>query len=450
MNNFIKNILSFSLKNRFFVFFLTALLAVIGIASYIETPIVAFPDFTNTQVRIISIWPGRSAQEVERFVTIPLEIAMNSVQKKTNLRSQSMFGLSVITLIFEDDVEDMYARQQITGLLSNIELPTGTETELTPPSGPTDEIYRYTISGKSHTPTELRTLQDWVVDRNLRTVPGVADVVAFGGTVKIYEVSVNPNLLAKYNLSALDVYEAINKSNVNVGGDVIEKNAQAYVVRGIGLISSIPEIENIAIESLNETPILVKNVATVKESNSPRLGQVGRGNRDDVVEGLVLMRKGIDPAPVLKDLALKVKELNATVLPADVKMETFYNRDNLIDFCLHTVMHNVLEGIFLVTLIVFLFMLDWRTTLIVSLIIPLSLFFAFTMLRLKGMFANLISIGAIDFGILIDGAVVMVEGVFVALALRAHQLGMEKFNKSAKLGLIKNSGIEMGKAIFLD
>src|ERR1035437_7901698 len=320
MNNFIKNILSFSLKNRFFVFFLTALLAVIGIASYIETPIVAFPDFTNTQIRIVSLWPGRSAQEVERFVTIPLEIAMHSVQKKTNLRSQSMFGLSVITLIFEDDVEDMYARQQITGLLSNVELPDGTETELTPPSGPTDEIYRYTISGKSHTPTELRTLQDWVVDRNLRTVPGVADVVAFGGPVKIFEVSVNPNLLAKYDLSALDVYQAINKSNINVGGDVIEKASQAFVVRGIGLINNIHEIENVMVEDVNGTPILVKNVAEVKEYNQPRLGQVQRGQDDDVVEGIVLMRKGIDPGPVLKALGEKVKELDEKILPPGVEI----------------------------------------------------------------------------------------------------------------------------------
>src|ERR1035437_10106844 len=321
MNNFIKNILSFSLKNRFFVFFLTALLAVIGIASYIETPIVAFPDFTNTQVRIISIWPGRSAQEVERFVTIPLEIAMNSVQKKTNLRSQSMFGLSVITLIFEDDVEDMYARQQITGLLSNIELPTGTETELTPPSGPTDEIYRYTISGKSHTPTELRTLQDWVVDRKLRTVPGVADVVAFGGPVKIYEVSVNPNLLAKYNLSALDVYQAINKSNINVGGDVIEKSSQAYVVRGIGLINNVQEIENIVIDNFNGTPLLVKNIGKVSESSLPRLGQVGKDTVNDAVEGIVVMRKGENPGAVLKDLKEKIKELNEDILPSDVKID---------------------------------------------------------------------------------------------------------------------------------
>src|ERR1035437_345573 len=178
MNNFIKGIIGFSLKNKIFVFFLTAILLIGGIFSYIKTPIVAFPDFTNTQITIITLWPGRSAQEVERFVTIPIEIAMNSVQRKTNLRSQSMFGLSIVTLVFEDDVEDMYARQQITGLLPSIDFPEGAESELTPPTGPTDEIFRYTLYSKYHTPTELRTIQDWVIDRNLRTVPGVADVVA--------------------------------------------------------------------------------------------------------------------------------------------------------------------------------------------------------------------------------------------------------------------------------
>src|ERR1035437_1864356 len=342
---------------------------------------------------------------------------MNAVQRKTNLRSQSMFGLSVVTLIFEDDVEDMYARQQMTALMQDVDLPEGAQAQLTPPTGPVDEIFRYTVSGKNHTSAELRTLQDWVIDRNMRTVPGVADITAFGGPVKTFEVSVNPNLLAKYNLTALDVYEAVSKSNINVGGDVIEKAAQSYVVRGIGLINNIPEIENITIENINGMPVLVKNVAQVKESNRPRLGQVGSGKNDDVVEAIVLMRKGIDPGPVLKGLKEKVQELNANVLPADVKINTFYDRQNLIDFCLNTVLHNVLEGILLVTAIVLLFMFEWRTTLIVSLIIPLSLFFAFMMLQMKGMFANLISIGSIDFGILVDGAVVMVEGIFVALAL---------------------------------
>lgn len=448
MNNLVKNIISFSLRHKLFTFFMTAALAVIGIFCFIKTPIVAFPDFTNTQIRIITRWPGRSAQEVERFVTIPVEITMNSVQRKINLRSQSMFGLSVVTLVFEDDVDDSYARQQITALLPDIQLPEGAEEELTPPTGPTDEIFRYTLHSSLRTPAELRTVQDWVIDRNLRTVPGIADVVAFGGPIKTYEISVNPNLLAQYDLTALDVYDAISKSNVNVGGDVIEKSSQAFVVRGIGLLNNIDDIKSIIIKDEKGTPVLVKNVAEVFESNTPRLGIVARGHEPDVVEGIVLMRKGIDPGPVLKALEKEVKELNEKVLPSDVNIRTVYDRQNLIDFCLHTVFHNVLEGIFLVTLVVFLFMRDWRATLIVSLIIPLSLLFAFIMLYLKGMFANLISIGAIDFGILIDGAVVMVEGVFVALGYYAAEIGMEKFNKVAKLGLIRRTGVDMGKAIF--
>ena len=241
---------------------------------------------------------------------------MNSVQRKINLRSQSMFGLSVVTLVFEDDVDDSYARQQITALMPGIELPEGAEAELTPPTGPTDEIFRYTIHSNHHTPAELRTIQDWVIDRNLRTVPGVADVVAFGGPVKTYEVSVNPNLLTQYDLTALDVYDAISKSNINVGGDVIEKSSQAFVVRGIGLLSNIDNIKSIIIKDVKGTPVLVKNVAEVYESNNPRLGIVARGNEPDVVEGIVLMRKGIDPGPVLKALEEKVKELDEKILPA--------------------------------------------------------------------------------------------------------------------------------------
>ncbi|MGD0754051.1 MAG: CusA/CzcA family heavy metal efflux RND transporter [Bacteroidales bacterium] len=447
MNNLVKNIISFSLRNKLLIFFMTGILAVAGIYCFIKTPIVAFPDFTNTQIQIITRWPGRSAQEVERFVTIPVEIAMNSVQRKTNLRSQSLFGLSVVTLVFEDDVEDMYARQQITGLLPSIDFPEGADFELTPPTGPTDEIFRYTIHSRNNTPTELRTLQDWVIDRTLRTVQGVADVVAFGGPIKTYDVNVNPELLSQYDITALDVYDAISKSNVNVGGDVIEKSAQAFVVRGIGLINDMDDIRNIVIKNVKGTSLLVKNVADIKESNQPRLGMVARGHETDVVEGIVLMRKGIDPSPVLKSLKEKVKELNEKILPAGVEIQTVYDRQNLINFCLHTVFHNVLLGIILVTAVVLVFMRDWRATLIVSLIIPLSLLFAFIMLYLKGMFANLISIGAIDFGILIDGAVVMVEGVFVALGYYAAEIGMEKFNKIAKLGLIRRTGVDMGKAI---
>ena len=448
MNNLIKNSIGFSLKNRFFTFFWVGILLIAGIVSYVKIPIEAFPDVTNTQIIVVTEWNGRSAEEVERFVTTPIEIAMNSVQRKTNVRSITMFGLSIIKIIFEDDVEDFFARQQVNNQLKNVQLPDGVDADVQPPYGPTGEIFRYVLRSNERDTRELLTIQNWTIDRELRRVPGVADIVAFGGQEKIYEISVNPLKLQQYNLTPLELYEAVSKSNLNVGGDVIEKNGQAYVVRGIGLLDNKKDIENTIVDIFNGNPLLVKNVATVQEASAPRVGQVGLNDIDDVVEGIIVMRKGENPSEVLSRVKEKIEELNTTILPSDVKMETFYDRDNLMAYCTKTVMHNLLEGIVLVTVIVFLFMADWRTTVIVALIIPLSLLFAFLMLHLKGMSANLLSLGAIDFGIIIDGAVVMVEGIFVALDHKAHETGMKRFNKLAKLGLIKTTGIQMGKAIF--
>jgi len=448
MNKFIKNIIYFSLRHRYFVFFMTAVLVVIGIWSYSNTPIETFPDVTNTQIIIIAQWQGRSAEEVEKFITIPIETVLNSVQKKSNLRTTSAFGLSYTRIIFDDDVDDAFARQQVLSRLANADLPDGVKPEIEPPYGPTGEIYRYTLKSKTKSLHELTAIQDWILDRQFKSVPGIADVNSFGGEEKDYEVSVNPALLQKYGLTSLDVYNAINRSNINVGGDVIEKNDQAYVVRGIGLINNINEMQNIIIKNVNNVPILTKDVAEVKESGLPRLGQVSRDKQKDVIEGIVVMRKGENPAVVLDSVRSKVKDLNEHILPKDVKIDTFYDRTNLMDYCTETVIHNLLEGIVLVTVIVFLFMADWRTTLTVAIIIPLSLLFAFFCMRIKGMSANLLSMGAVDFGIIIDGAVVMVEGIFVALDHRAKEVGMEKFNKLAKLGLFKNVGAEMGKAIF--
>ncbi len=448
MNKFIRNIVGFSLKNKFFTFFMVLILVIAGVVSYLNTPIEAFPDVTNTQIIIVTEWNGRSAEEIERFVTIPIEVSMNSVQRKTNVRSITMFGLSVIKIIFEDDVEDFFARQQVNNQLRNVQLPEGVDPEVQPPYGPTGEIYRYVLKSPTKDTRELLTLQNWVIDRQLRSVSGVADVVAFGGREKIYEIRVNPIQLNKYSLTPLDVYNAVAKSNLNVGGDVIEKNGQAYVVRGIGLLDKIEDIENIIVENISGTPVLVKNLADVVESDAPRVGQVGLDTCDDVVEGIIVMRKGENPSEVLKRVKDKIADLNERVLPSDVKMETFYDRDNLMHYTTTTVMHNLLEGIVLVTVIVFLFMADWRTTLIVSIIIPLSLLFAFFCLRIKGMSANLLSLGAIDFGIIIDGAVVMVEGIFVTLDLVSSKIGMDKFNKLSKLGIIKKTGGELGKAVF--
>lgn len=448
MNTFIKNIVGFSLKNKFFTFFMVLILVVAGVVAYLNTPIEAFPDVTNTQIIIVTEWNGRSAEEIERFVTIPIEVGMNSVQRKTNVRSITMFGLSVIKIIFEDDVEDFFARQQVNNQLRSISLPDGVSPDVQPPYGPTGEIFRYTLQSKTKDTRELLTLQNWVIDRQLRAVSGVADVVAFGGREKTYEIMVNPTQLAQYELTPLDVYNAVAKSNLNVGGDVIEKNGQAYVVRGIGLLDKIEDIENIIVENINGTPILVRNLAEVKESDAPRVGQVGLGISDDVVEGIIVMRKGENPSEVLQRVKAKIADLNERVLPSDVKMETFYDRDNLMKYTTDTVMHNLMEGIILVTVIVFLFMADWRTTVIVSIIIPLSLLFAFFCLRMKGMSANLLSLGAIDFGIIIDGAVVMVEGIFVTLDMVSHRIGMDKFNKLSKMGLIKKTGADLGKAVF--
>ncbi|PWV55820.1 efflux RND transporter permease subunit [Chitinophaga sp. S165] len=448
MQKIIKSVIAFSLKNRLFIGFATIVLIIWGIIAFRNIPIEAFPDVTNTQITIITQWPGRSAEEVEKFVTVPIEIAMNPVQKKTSVRSTTVFGLSVVKVIFDDNVDDAFARQQVNNMLRDVEVPDGAEPDVQPPTGPTGEIFRYTLDSKTKTVKELKTLQDWVIERRLLNVPGVGDVVSFGGEVKTYEITVNPQKLASYDITPLDVYNAISKSNINVGGDVIVDNSQAYVVRGIGLLNNAEEIGNIIVDNINNTPILVKDIAQVDVSALPRLGQVGRDKQNDVVEGIIVMRKGENPSDVIKRVQERIDYLNAKVLPADVKINTFYNRDNLIEFATHTVLHNMLEGIIFVTVIVFLFMADWRTTVIVAIVIPLALLFAFICLTLKGMSANLLSMGAIDFGIIIDGAVVMVEGIFVLLDHKQHQLGMERFNKLSKLGLIKNTGGELGKAIF--
>lgn len=448
MNKLIKNIIAFSLKNKPFTFFWVSILIISGFVAFKKMPIEAFPDVTNTQIIIVTEWNGRSAEEIERFVTTPIEISMNSVQKKTSVRSITMFGLSVIKIIFEDGVEDFFARQQVNNLLQNVSLPDDVTPDVQPPYGPTGEVFRYVLQSKSRDSRDLLTIQNWAIDRQLRAVPGVADVVAFGGQEKTYEVSVDPNRLSKYDVTPLEVFEAVNKSNLNVGGDVIEKNKQAYVIRGVGLLGSVSDIENIIVKETGGNPVLVKNLADVAESSMPRVGQVGLNHQDDVVEGIVVMRKGENPKEVLGRIKEKIAELNDRILPSDVTMETFYDRDNLMNYTTSTVMHNMLEGILFVTVIVFLFMADWRTTVTVSIVIPLSLLFAFLCLKLMGMSANLLSLGAVDFGIIIDGAVVMVEGIFVTLDHLAKKKGMEKFNKLAIGSVIKKTGTELGKAIF--
>jgi len=461
MTKFLQKLIGISLKKKYFILFLAGLLIVSGIITFIDMPIEAFPDVTNTEIDIITQWTGRSAEEVEKFITIPIEIAMNPVQQKISLRSTSIFGLSYVKLIFEDDVKDPQARQQVMNLLQNATLPPNVQPAVQPPTGPTGEIFRYTIKSTFRDVRELKTMQDWIIDRQLRSVNGVGDINSFGGKTKTYEIKVDPGKLTNLGLTPLDVFTAIQNTNINVGGDMIIRNDQAFAVRGIGLLNDIEEIRNIVIQNNNGVPLLVRDIASVEISNVPRLGWVGRSDaikdslgkrtvndEPDVVEAIIVMRKGLNPSEVVKGIEEKVKYLNENVLPSDTKIIPYYDRTDLIEYATHTVLHNLVEGILLVIVLISLFLFDWRATVVVAVIIPISLLFAFICLHLMGMSANLLSLGAVDFGIILDGTIVMVEGIFVILDHKAKEVGMEKFNKLSKLGLIKKSAANIGKRPF--
>ena len=447
MQKLVKNIVAFSLKNIFIVLFGVMLLLFGGIYSYIHTPIEAFPDVTNTRARIITQWPGRSAEEIEKFITLPISKQMNTIPNKAEVRSISLFGLSVVTVLFDDDVEDFYAQQYAANRMGGIDLPEGADYEIEAPSGATGEIFRYII--QSDLPIkEVTSIHDWIIERELLSVPGVADVVSFGGEEKIFEIQINPTELLHYDISPLDVYEAVEKSNINVGGDVIQKGNQAYVVRGVGLLDNIEDIENILIEVKGSTPILVKHVAKVVVSAKPRLGQVGYQEEDDVVQGIVVMLRGQNPSDVIHSLKERITDLNERILPHNVKIVPIIDRTELVNTTVHTVTKNLIEGVVLVSVIVFIFLYNWRTTFIVASVIPLAFLFAIVMLKIQGLPANLISMGALDFGLLLEGTLVIVEHVFVGLEKQAKNVGMKRFNKMSKSGIIRKSAGSVASYIF--
>lgn len=447
MQKFVQKIVSFSLNNAGFILFATFALLLGGIYSYIHTPIEAFPDVTNTRARIITQWPGRSAEEMEKIITLPITKEMNSIPKKSNLRSISLFGLSVVTVQFDDKVDDFYAQQYVANKLNNVNLPEGVEVSIEPPSGATGEIFRYVI--KSNLPLkEVTALQDWVIEREILGVSGVADVVSFGGEEKIYEIRINPTELQNYGLSPVDVFDAVSKSNVNVGGDVIQRGDQAYVVRGIGLLDKKEDIENITIQLNGSTPVLIKNVAEVVISHKPRLGKVGYNKEDDLVEGIVVMLRGENPSEVIARLKDKIQDINERLLPQGTSIETIVDRTILVNNTVKTVSKNLVEGIILVSAIVFIFLYNWRSTLIVASVIPLAFLFAIIMLKIQGLPANLISMGSLDFGLLLEGTLVIVETVFVALAHKTEMIGAKRFTKMSKSGIIKKSAGSVASYIF--
>lgn len=446
MHKLVENIIAFALRNHVLVLFLTSILAVAGILCFNNTPIEAYPDVTNTRVKIIAQWPGRSAEEVEKFVTLPVMKQLNTIPRKTDVRSTSLFGLAEITVLFEDGVDDFFAQQYASNRMQGIDLPEGVELSVEPPSGATGEIFRYIL--RSDLPIrEVASINEWVVERELLSVPGVASIASFGGEEKILEIKVNPAELANYDLSPLDVYEAVERSNINVGGDVIQKGSQAFVVRGIGLLESIEDIENILIEVKGNSPICIKQVAEVYVSSKPRLGQVGLNDDDDVVQGIVVMLRGQNPSEVIMHLKEKIVELNERILPNDVRIEPFLDRTTLVNTTVFTVLRNLLEGILLVSIVVFIFLYNWRSSLIVASVIPLSFLFAIVMLRIQGLPANLISMGALDFGLLLEGTLVIVESVYVAMERKSREKG-ERFGAMLKGGLIRKSAGSVASYIF--
>ena len=441
MNKIVRGIVSFSLRNKAFIIFATLVLTVYGIYCTMTMPIEAYPNVTNTTEQVMAQWQGVSAQEMEKLVTIPIEVQLNQAEKKIAIRSITMFGLSQITIIFADGIEDFFARAQIVNLLRNVNLPNGVQVSLNPNDDPTCEVYRYTLEGGGKSVQELKTIQDWVV------VKDVADVNTYGGPSKIYEIDVNPDLLKKYQITAQDVWNAVSNSNVNAGGDVVEQGDQSYVVRGVGLLKNLHDIEKVIIKNNNGIPLLLKDVGVVKVDMMPRLGQVGKNANPDAVLGVVLMRRHSNPEEVLDGIHKKVEELNSKILPVGVKVVPFYDRTTLIGYCTNTVWNNVMTGIVLVIGFVFLFLMDWRCTLIVSVIIPLSLLFANMMMKMLGMSINLLSLGAVDYGIIIDGTIVLVEGAFALYSHYYEELGKDKFNKRLKLGWIKAASVDRAKAI---
>lgn len=447
MKKFVNSVVSFSLKNSTIVLFGTLFLFLAGIFALKNTAIEAFPDVTNTRARIITQWPGRSAEEVEKLLTLPITKEMNNIPKKAQVRSISLFGLSVVTVQFEDEVDDFFAQQYVSSKMGGVDLPEGADFSIEPPSGATGEILRYII--KSDLPLkEISALQDWVIERELLGVPGVADVVSFGGEQKIYEIRINPTELKNYNLLPLDVYDAVSKSNINVGGDIVQQGDQAFVVRGVGLLESVEDIENISIRLNGSAPVLIKNVAEVVVSAKPRLGQAGFNDRNDVVEGIVIMLRGENPSKVVDALKGKIAEINERSLPPNVEIQTIVDRTELVNKTVSTVSKNLIEGILLVSLIVFIFLYNWKSTLIVASVIPLSFLFAIIMLKIQGVPANLISMGSLDFGLLLEGTLVIVETVFVGLASMTEKIGKERFAKMSKVGLIRRSINSVASYIF--
>ncbi|MEY4579687.1 MAG: hypothetical protein RL701_4390 [Pseudomonadota bacterium] len=409
-------LLELSVKTRLFAFVLASVLGIWGLYAYKNLTIEAFPDPTDTQVQVITLFPGQPTEEVERRVSMPIERELNGTPGLVRLRSISLFGLALVTLTFDDGIEPLIARQQVTERLNSVELPEGLHPQLGPLATPIGEVYRYTLDGATTDPMTLRTLQDRVVRPQFLQVQGVAEVVSYGGLIREIHVQPDPQQLALLGVGLQDVFVALSKASANATGGYVQRGSEAFVIRSLGILGSVADIGRVRVGMHHGVPVTLKNVAKVSEGWAPRQGIVTRGDNEDVIEGIVLMRRGQNPSVVLDALREKITHVNAHVLPKGVHVQAFYDRTELVRTTLDTVFRNLLEGAGLVCLVLFAFMLSVRASLIVATAIPLSLATSFIYLHSRGMSANLLSMGAVDFGIIVDGAVILVEHLYEKLA----------------------------------
>ena len=443
----LKNIITFSLQQRVFVLLGALVITIAGWFALQNLPIEAFPDVEDVNVGIVTQAPGLAPEEVERVVSLAIEHQMSGVPHLAQMRSVSITGLSVVTLTFSEHTDDYFARQQVLERLQSVILPPGLQPTLAPLTTAVGEIYRYIVEApKDMAQRDIRAIQDWQIIPILRTVPGVADITSFGGSVKEYQIQLNPYMLTKFGISIDQVNKALSNNSSNVGGGLMRRGDESLVVRGVGLYQSLDDIAQTVITSRSGKPILVSDVGKVSIGDKPRSGIVSYNQRDDVVEGIVIMNKGQNPAKVIEALRTKVEETNKK-LPLGVRIAPFYDRTNLINHTVNTVTENLIVGALLVVGILLIFLRNWRAALIVAAVIPLSLLFAFIVMDICGVSANLISLGAVDFGIIIDSAVVLVEALMVKLAFTQ----LDKFPKHAtyswRIQTLKNTAVEMGRPI---
>jgi cobalt-zinc-cadmium resistance protein CzcA len=430
----VQKLVDFALENRFLVLAVALMLFVWGAISFHQLPVEAYPDVADNYVEIITQWPGISAEQIEQQVTIPLEIVMNGIPHVVHLRSFSLFGLSDLKLIFDDVEENAWDRERVLERLSQVTLPPGVSPQMGTDWSPVGQIYFFTLrsTNPQYDVMELKSIEDWTVEKNFKAVPDIVDVASFGGPTREYQVRLDPGKLVSYGLSIAQVEQQLTNNNINAGGSFIEAGLQQLNIREVGLVRNVRDIENTVIMTKTGTPVRVRDIAVVAEGPKIRLGQFARAihredgkiiDNDDVVSGIVLLRKGANADEALRGVEAKAKELNERILPPGVKVVPFIDRSDLVHFTTHTVLHNLTEGIILVVIVLFLFLGNVRGALIVALTIPFSLLFAAMCLNLKDIPANLLSLGALDFGMVVDGAVVMVENIVRHLNRRENGTG---------------------------